>query len=94
MQHLCEMSFLSDPVYFQKVKSRCDPVVRELSGGPENPGLRLAWVKMRATFTIAMHSNGTGKCKIRLGYNVLQIPILIIPLGVPKQLSHSLRGGL
>ena len=93
MPHLCEINFLSDPVYFQMVKSRCDPVVRELSCGPENPGLRLAWVKMRTTFTVVMHSNGTGEYKIRLAYNALQIPIQIITLGASKRLSHSLRGG-
>ena len=32
-------------------------------------------------------------CKIRSGCNVLEVPIQIIPLGVPKWGSHLLRGG-
>ena len=32
-------------------------------------------------------------CKIRRGYNVLQVLIQIIPLEVPKRGSHILRGG-
>ena len=34
-----------------------------------------------------------GACKILRGCNVLQVPIQIVPLGVPKRGSHSLRGG-
>ena len=34
----------------------------------------------------------SGACKIRLGNNVLQVLIQIIPLGVPKWGSHPLRG--
>ena len=34
-----------------------------------------------------------GACKIRRGCNVLQVPMQVIPLGVPKRWSHPLRGG-
>ena len=33
-----------------------------------------------------------GACKIRCGCIILQVPILITPLGVPKQGSHPLGG--
>ena len=33
-----------------------------------------------------------GACKIRRGCNVLQVPIQIIPLGVPYMGSHPVRG--
>ena len=34
-----------------------------------------------------------GPCKIHCGSNVLQIPIQVIPLGVPKRGRHPLHGG-
>ena len=34
-----------------------------------------------------------GACKIRRGYNLLQVYIKIKSLGVPKRWSHSLCGG-
>ena len=34
-----------------------------------------------------------GACKISRGWNVLQVPIQIIPLGVQNRGSHPFRGG-
>ena len=34
-----------------------------------------------------------GACKISRGWNVLQVPIQIIPLGVQNRGNHPFRGG-
>ena len=49
-------------------------VGRALSSRPEGPGSKLAWQKTTCTLM------APGACKIHRGYNVLQVPIQIIPL--------------
>ena len=56
---------------------------QEFSG----PGSRLA---QRKPPRMPMAPNA---CKICCGCNVLQVPIQIIPLGIPKLGNHLLRGG-
>ena len=39
-----------------------------------------------------MYANATGVCKIRRGCNILQVPVQIITLGVPKKGNYLRRG--
>ena len=74
---------------FSPLLGRGCPVDRVLISGPEGPGSRLDWRKLPCTLM------APGACKIRRGYNVLQVPIQIIPLGAPKRgspLSYILDG--
>ena len=70
-----------------RVWGRSWPVGRVLSSWAEGPGSRLAWRKLSCTLM------APGACKIRHGCNVLQVPIQIILLGIPKRENHLLRGG-
>ena len=69
-----------------RIPGRSCPVSRVLSSWPEDPSSRLAWRKLPCTLM------APGACKIRPGGNVLQAPIQIILLGVPKRRSHPLHG--
>ena len=68
-------------------RGRSCPVSKVLSSQTEGPGSRFAWRKL--PFTLM----APGACKIRRGCNVLQVPVQIILLGVPRRGSHPLHDG-
>ena len=77
---------MANPQHWEALGRGC-PVGRVLSSRPEGPGSRLSWRKT------AKYANDIWCMKIRRGCNVLQVPIQILPLGVPKRGSHPLWGG-
>ena len=69
------------------IEGRGDSVRRELGSGPE------AWVQYSPGETPPCMLMAPGAFKILCRCNVLQVPIQIIPVGVPKRGSHPLRSG-
>ena len=67
------------------IGGRGGPVNSSFSSGPEGPGSRLVW-RNTAIVLIA-----PGAYKNRRGCNVLQVPIQVMPFGVPKRSSRPLR---